>query len=116
MRGPVYAALPATVREVAEANIYTRDVVAFVEGLGARMEYAVQKNGNYYVCSHKGLEIQVRGGRARPRSRLGRGAAPGAAAGIGGRPPCRWGRPAALWRLVSPPLPPLSNLLGRRRC
>jgi hypothetical protein len=110
MRGPVYAALPATVREVAEANIYTRDVVAFVEGLGARMEYAVQKNGNYYVCSHKGLEIQVRGGRARPRSRLGRGAAPGAAAGIGG---CR---PAALWRLVSPPLPPLSNLLGRRRC
>lgn len=59
MRGPVYASLPATVREVAESNIHTQDAVPFIEALGARMEYAVQKNGNYYVCHHKGLEIQV---------------------------------------------------------
>jgi hypothetical protein len=60
MRGPVYASLPATVREVAESNLYTSDAVAFVEALGARMEYAIKKNGNYYVCHHQGLEIQAR--------------------------------------------------------
>jgi hypothetical protein len=67
MRGPVYAALPATVREVAESNLYTRDAVAFVESLGARVEYAVQKNGNYYVCNHQGQEIQVGAPLSSPR-------------------------------------------------
>lgn len=67
MRGPVYAALPATVREVAESNIYTHDALQFMEGLGARTEYAVVKTGNYYVCHHQGLEIQVRGAASRRR-------------------------------------------------
>ncbi|KAI8477520.1 MAG: hypothetical protein J3K34DRAFT_515839 [Monoraphidium minutum] len=64
MRGPVYASLPAAVREVSEANLYTQgqpvnNGLEFLEALGARVEYAVQKNGNYYVCHHQGLEIQV---------------------------------------------------------
>lgn len=59
MRGPIYGALPATVREVSESNIYARDAVSFVQALGARCEYAVQKNGNFYVCHHGGIEIQV---------------------------------------------------------
>ena len=71
MRGPVYAALPATVREAAESNIYTDDARAFVEGLGARPEYAVCKRGNYYICHHQGLEIQARRGEG------------GGAAGVG---------------------------------
>lgn len=75
LRGPAYAALPATVREVAEANLHARDAPAFLEGLGARLEYAVQKSGNYYVCRHQGLEVQVAVYSAAALSRGGAAAA-----------------------------------------
>lgn len=74
LRGPAYAALPATVREVAEANVYARDARAFLEALGARAEYAALKSGNYYVCRHHGLEVRVLVYSAAAPARAGSGA------------------------------------------
>jgi hypothetical protein len=67
LRGPAYAALPAAVREVAEARLHTpagggggyAAAPGFAAALGAAVEAAVERRGNVYRCSHAGLPVDV---------------------------------------------------------
>ncbi|GAX74567.1 hypothetical protein CEUSTIGMA_g2016.t1 [Chlamydomonas eustigma] len=59
MRGPAFKDLPASVREVCEAQCFCANAPEFWKDLGAVLDYDMLKDGNEYICSHNGYEFLV---------------------------------------------------------
>ncbi|KXZ51634.1 hypothetical protein GPECTOR_12g598 [Gonium pectorale] len=59
LQGPALNALPASMREVAEAGCWGPGALDFFKALGAKLEYDVYREGNEYNIVFHGYELKV---------------------------------------------------------